>query len=53
VSFDAITLCVASQQVFIVISVYFIIESVLKLLDKPSHTSRDSLSVSLGIIRLT
>jgi hypothetical protein len=33
VSFAAITLCVASQRVFIVVSVYFVIESVLKLLD--------------------
>jgi len=31
VSFDTITLCIASQQVFIV--VYFIINSVQKLLD--------------------
>jgi hypothetical protein len=31
VSFDAITLCVASQLVFIFVSVYFVIESVRKL----------------------
>jgi hypothetical protein len=35
VSFAAITLCVASQQVFIVV-VYFVIDSVRKLLDTPS-----------------
>jgi len=35
VSFAAITLCVASQQVFIVV-VYFVIDSVWKLLDTPS-----------------
>jgi hypothetical protein len=35
VSFAAITLCVASQRVFIV--VYFVIDSVLKLLDIPSY----------------
>jgi hypothetical protein len=35
VSFAAITLCVASQRVFIVI-VYFVIDSVQKLLDIPS-----------------
>jgi len=35
VSFAAITLCVASQQVFIV--VYFVINSVQKLLDTPSY----------------
>jgi hypothetical protein len=31
-SFAAITLCVASQLVFIVVSVYFVIDSVRKLL---------------------
>jgi hypothetical protein len=36
VSFAAITLCVASQRVFIVVSVYFVIDSVRKLLDTPS-----------------
>jgi hypothetical protein len=36
VSSAAITLCVASQRVFIVISVYFVIDSVRKLLDTPS-----------------
>jgi hypothetical protein len=33
VRFAAITLCVASQRVFIVVSVYFVIDSVRKLLD--------------------
>jgi hypothetical protein len=37
VSFAAITLGVASQRVFIVIVVYFIIDSVRKLLDTPSY----------------
>jgi hypothetical protein len=36
VIFAAITLCVASQRMFIVVSVYFVIDSVLKLLDTPS-----------------
>jgi hypothetical protein len=36
-SFAAITLCVASQRVFIVVRVYFIIDSVRKLLDTPSY----------------
>jgi hypothetical protein len=36
-SFAAITLCVASQRVFIVVSVYFVIDSVRKLLDKSSY----------------
>jgi hypothetical protein len=35
VSYAAITFCVASQQVFIV--VYFVIDSVRKLLDTPSY----------------
>jgi hypothetical protein len=37
VSFAAITVSVASQRVFIVVSVYFVIDSVLKLLDTPSY----------------
>jgi hypothetical protein len=37
VSFAAITLCVASQQVFIVVSVHFVIHSVRKLFDTPSN----------------
>jgi hypothetical protein len=39
VSFAAITLCVASQRVFIVagIVVYFVIDSFRKLLDTPSY----------------
>jgi hypothetical protein len=40
VSFAAITLCVASQRVFIAVAVYFVIDSVRKLLDTPTlHTS--------------
>jgi hypothetical protein len=35
VSYAATTLCVASQRVFIV--VYFVIDSVRKLLDTPSY----------------
>jgi hypothetical protein len=34
VSFTAITLCVASERVFVVV-VYFVIDLVLKLLDTP------------------
>jgi hypothetical protein len=37
VSFVAITLCVVSQRVFIVVSVYFVIDAVRKLLDTPSY----------------
>jgi hypothetical protein len=38
VSFAAITLCVASQLVFIVVCVYFVIDLVRKLLDIPSYS---------------
>jgi len=37
VSFTTITLCVASQRVFVVVVVYFVIDSVWKLLDTPSY----------------
>jgi hypothetical protein len=37
VSFAAIILCVASQLVFILVVVYFVIDSVQKLLDTSSH----------------
>jgi hypothetical protein len=42
VSSAAITLCVASQRVFIIIvdDVYFVIDSVRKLLDTPSYALR-------------
>jgi len=45
VSFAAITLCVASQRVVIVVSVYFVIDSVRKLSVTPSYgimTSQDT-----------
>jgi hypothetical protein len=46
-SYAAITLCVASQRVFIVAvaAVYFFIESVRKLLDTPAYFQ---LSLQLG-----
>jgi hypothetical protein len=37
VSFAAINLCIASQRVFIVVSMSFVIDSVRKLLDTPSY----------------
>jgi hypothetical protein len=37
VNFASITLCVASQRVFIFVSVYFVIDTVRKLLDAPSY----------------
>jgi hypothetical protein len=39
VTFAAITRCVASQRVIPKVSVYFIIDSVRKLLDTPSYTA--------------
>jgi len=39
VSFAAITICVASQRVFIFVSVYFLIDSILKRLDTPSYVA--------------
>jgi hypothetical protein len=42
VSFAAITLCVASQRVFIVVVVvvYFVIDSARKLLNTPSYVRK-------------
>jgi hypothetical protein len=37
VSFAAITFCVASQRVFIVVRLYFVIDLVRELLDTPSY----------------
>jgi hypothetical protein len=39
VTFAAITLCVASERVFVVVVAYFVIDSVRKLLDTPSYCS--------------
>jgi len=40
VSFAAITLCVAFQRIFIVVNVYFLIDSVRKLLDTPTYVNK-------------
>jgi hypothetical protein len=40
VSFAAISLCVASELVFIVVSIYFVIDSVWELLDTPSYVEQ-------------
>jgi hypothetical protein len=42
VSFAAILLCVASQRVFVFV-VYFVIDSVRKLLDTPSYLLKRSI----------
>jgi hypothetical protein len=36
-SFAATNICVASQRVLIVVSVYFVMDSVRKLLDTPAY----------------
>jgi len=46
VSFAAITLCVASEGLFVVVSVYFVIDSVRKLLD--THSYRSLMDSALG-----
>jgi len=48
VSFVAITLCVASQRVFIVV-VYFVIDSVRKLLGTPSYVHAKLCRLTVGI----
>jgi hypothetical protein len=47
VSFVGITLCVASQRVFVV--VYFVIDSVRKLLDTPSYMLTLSFHLTLSL----
>jgi hypothetical protein len=49
-SFAAITLCVASQRVFIVD--YFVIDSVRKLLDTPSYIIHRLRSVTVVLVEL-
>jgi hypothetical protein len=51
VSFAAITLCVVSQRLFVVVSVYFVIDSVRKLLDTPSYISVEKLGLFVFLIR--
>jgi hypothetical protein len=48
VSFAAISLCVASKRVFIFVSVYFVIDSVRKLLDIPSYLLNAECWVSIS-----
>jgi hypothetical protein len=53
VSFATITLCVASQRVFIVVSAYFVIDSVRKLLDTPSLSPNGRKSIVVAGLHLT
>jgi hypothetical protein len=58
VSFAAITVCVATQQVSIFVVVYFVIDSVRKLLDTPPYASllvleEQGVNVWIGFIWLT
>jgi len=41
VSFAAVTICLAFQRVYIVVSVCFVIDSGRKLLDTPSYFARE------------
>jgi hypothetical protein len=43
VSFAVITLRVAFQRMFIFVAIYFVIDSVRKLLDKPSYIKKLSI----------
>jgi hypothetical protein len=45
------TLCAASQQVLIVVSVYFVIDSVRKLLDTPSYLVQTRRVITSNCIR--
>jgi hypothetical protein len=47
VSFAAITFSVASQRVFVVVLVYFVINSVRKHLDTPSYVIKVKVNLSL------
>jgi hypothetical protein len=51
VSFSAITLCVASQRVFIVV-VYFVIDSVRKLLDTPAYCTMWAIRHLLSVLQI-
>jgi hypothetical protein len=53
VSFAVITLCIASQRVFIVVSVYFVINSIRKRLDTPSYLKCVWILVYDGLITCT
>jgi hypothetical protein len=46
VSFATITLCVASQRVFIIVSIYIFIDSVRKLLVTPSYSVHHKVCVT-------
>jgi hypothetical protein len=48
VSLTAITLCVASQRLIIVVGVYFVIDSVRKLFDTPSYITPHECKVWRG-----
>jgi hypothetical protein len=49
VSFAAITLCVASQgMLIIVVFVHFVIDCVRELLDTPSHTPDELLNANVN-----
>jgi enhancing lycopene biosynthesis protein 2 len=47
VSFAAITLRVASQRIFVVVDVNFVIDSVQKLVDTPSYINAQKVKVAI------
>jgi hypothetical protein len=51
VSFATITLCIDSQQVFIVVSVYFVIDSLRELLDTSLYDVSEAAYLSLSLDR--
>jgi hypothetical protein len=51
-SFAAITLCVASQRMFTILRIYLVIDSVLKLLDKPSYVKHFYTLASIFLLGL-
>jgi len=51
-SFASITLCVASQRVILKVSVYFVIDSVRKLLDTPLYYHANRMRRAALILRL-
>jgi hypothetical protein len=53
VSFAAITLCVASRVFIVIIVVYFVIDSVRKLLDAPAYLRNWNLLTYLFTYLLT
>jgi hypothetical protein len=52
-SFAVITLCLASQRVFIFVVVYFVIDSVRKLLDTPTYVKYYTFVITAILVEST